>query len=174
MKKKIILITLLIFLLTAIITFIVKFSLDVNSSSKENEEKVEVINTTYEDLTKNIEEFNQVRMSVGEIFSDFIYTNVNDNMPSWKKTFSDYENVIKNITENTKILKENCIMIFKNSNVNKKCDNYKSYYNQIIDLYYDDVNEFNDGIKNYNIEVEGLDDYRKEEEIKIEVERIDL
>ena len=60
------------------------------------------------------------------------------------------ENIIKEIEKKVKKLDTSCHNTFNNKDVNKICNNYKKYYETIINIFVNDVKDVNDIVKKYN------------------------
>lgn len=149
MKKKLIIIISIIVLIViglAIYLGIKSIYKDKTDIAKD----IETINNNYELVKKEIENYNTTRLQVADIINEFYYETINDKYDSNKLLLDNYTLVIDNITKYVKELDSKCNVIYNNSDVNNKCKNYKYNYEIIVNVYMNDINNYNNKLTSYN------------------------
>ena len=148
MKKKLIIIGIIIFLAVGLIMYIL-----VNNIYKDKTDiakDIETINNNYELVKKEIENYNTIRLQVADIINEFYYETIKDNYNNNKLLLDNYTLVVDNITKYVKELDSKCNVIYNNSDVNTKCKNYKYNYEVIVNVYMNDINNYNNKLISYN------------------------
>ena len=149
MKKKLIVISICTFLLiVGILIFIL-----INNIYKDKTDiakDIEVINDNYEGMVKEIENYNSTRLSVADIINNFYYDKISSKYEENKKLLDNYTLIIDNISNYVKVLDSKCNIIYSDSNVNSKCKKYKENYELIVNVYVDDINNYNKKLNSYN------------------------
>ena len=68
-----------------------------------------------------------------------------------KNKLSNYENLVDELTKNTDNMSKLCDdMYYPDSDVNSKCLNYKSIYEQVVNYFVSDINVYNTNIDKFN------------------------
>lgn len=151
MKKKYI----VLLIIVLIICGSVKFLIDLNNEKKETEVVVSAINDNYKELENNVNEYNKYRESIGDRLSTYYQESFSSNYEDIANEFKEYDKVIVNIKNNVEKINDNCgNRIFADSNINNICNGYKSLYEEMINVYLNDVNNFNRFVNTYNEENE--------------------
>lgn len=161
-KKKIIVIGSIIIAIVviAIITIII-------INKKNIQERKDNIENAYQKLIKNVERYNNIREDVKLIINEFYYNKIEDEYDNDIKLFDDYSSILEDIKKDIDILDNNC----KNGLNDKVCNKYKITYEKLVNIYINDVNNFNKKLALYN--EEGLSENILEQYSSIYNEYID-
>ena len=144
---------LLIIIVFLIIFGVVKFVVDLNKEKEMTEEVVSIINSSYQELQSNVIEYNKYRSLVGDSLSSYYQDSFGDEYDKIVSEFEGYDKVVSNISNNIDVIKNNCgDKIFADSDVNDICNSYKSSYEEIVNVYVNDINNFNKFVNTYNSE----------------------
>lgn len=154
-KKKIkiiITITILIIMLLVSIFFGVKNIYNkVDNVNKKHQQKIELINSSYNQFSVLINDFNLKRDKLNEYMSENLYyeyfSNIKDELYDF---YVDYDKIIGSISNISLSLSEACKIDFVNEDIEKKCLSFKNAYEMVINIYMNDLNLYNKSVKNYN------------------------
>lgn len=112
-----------------------------------------------DDVTGDFEEFS-TSVSIYEEERDKLYSEVLNNLyydnmfftdVAVKERLSKYESLVKEIDKKRMALDSLCNDVYyPDSNVNSKCSNYKSIYEQVINYFMTDINFYNKSVDDYN------------------------
>ena len=95
------------------------------------------------------------------LFNDFYYDTISSKYEENKKLLDNYTLIIDNISDYVKVLDSKCNIIYSDSNVNNKCKNYKYNYELIVNVYMNDINNYNKKLNSYNDNYdEKLEEYK--------------
>ncbi len=116
-------------------------------------QRMEIVNSDYEELTKNINTFTEQR---DDLYSKYLekvdYTSFYKNNKSINSTISNYENIVEEISKKAKSLDKLCNNSYFTSNdTNEKCSNYKLLYEQVNNYFVSDINKYNKIVQDYNM-----------------------
>ena len=112
-------------------------------------------------MVKEIENYNSTRLNVASIINDFYYDTISSKYEENKKLLDNYTLIIDNISDYVKVLDSKCNIIYSDSNVNNKCKNYKYNYELIVNVYMNDINNYNKKLNSYNDNYdEKLEEYK--------------
>lgn len=135
-----------------------------------------------DDVVDTFENFS-ANTSVFESFRDDLYTEVLNNLyyesmanvdANVKNKLSNYENLVDQLEKNTHKLDNLCDDVYyPDSDVNNKCYNYKSIYEQVVNYFVSDIKVYNDNVLKYNKYQEGLKSNLKLDLYKTEKKYID-
>ena len=85
------------------------------------------------------------------VLSNVFYDTMYDDDKDVKNKLSNYENLVDELTKNTDNLNKLCNnMYYADKNVNSKCVNYKSIYEQVVNYFVSDIKVYNDNVTKYN------------------------
>lgn len=150
MKTKYLIIILII---TLAISGIVIFIIDFNHDAKKTTQTMQIIKKTSVKLDSNITEYNINRDDLAKKTSTYYKDNFVNDYKNILEILNNQEQTIKNTTKNVKILDKNCQNnIFNDSSINNICNTYKLTYEQIINVYVNDIENFNNLVDTYNNE----------------------
>lgn len=152
-KKKmlIIIISILLVILGGLLIIIY----NINKSNKIKNENMEIISSSYQDLSINVSDYNEIRMEYLNLSSDFFYETFTLDKDKYEEILNRYNEVIKKIDNNIDMVDKRCKVIYEDKNINKICDSYQGLYEKIINLYVLDIN-------NYNKKIDGYNDYKND------------
>ena len=134
--------------------FITMFISSVKKDQKEMNSRMDIINKSYKDFSKKIEEFNTMRDSLHKEFLDKVYyeTLVTQDT-EFKNKLKTYEELVSNISLSTKDnLRKYCIddIYYSSSDVNSECAAFKLGYEEMVNSFVDDINQYNSNLVQYN------------------------
>lgn len=128
--------------------FVINLKADKDATYK----RMDDVSNTFENFSANT--------SVFESFRDDLYNAVLGNVyfetmattdTIVKNKLSNYENLVDELEKNTKKLDKLCDDVYyPDGNVNNKCYNYKSIYEQVVNYFVSDIQVYNDNIAKYN------------------------
>ena len=125
-------------------------------NKKENEEKfVKTVDEKYNLLKKDIESFNKVREQYDTKVSANLFIETIDEYSNWIKEIDSYTKVINKIDKDSKYLKDNCVnKTYTDKETNNKCSAFVIAYESSINLYVNDITEFNKKIEEFKKEID--------------------
>lgn len=116
-------------------------------------------------VNDEFEEFSTVT-SLFELERDELYTNILSNLyydtllqddVVIKNRLSNYENMVDELSKRANKLDKLCNDVYyPDTNVNNRCNNYKSIYEQVVNYFVTDINLYNQNIAKYNEYQKGL------------------
>jgi hypothetical protein len=122
-----------------------------NSSNKKYQEKIELINSSYNQFSLLIEGFNSKREKLGEYMNNTVYYEdlylIKDEL---YKFYEEYDEIVGSLSTVAESLKLNCKNKLTDEDANKKCDSYKEAYEMVIDIYLTDIDMYNEKAIKYN------------------------
>lgn len=143
---KIIVITLLVFILVIGITIVIN-----TNNNKDLSENINLINDNYNELKEKTDIFNENRINIYDnILNNFYYEEVNDNYDTWNQLLKEYENSATSMDNTIEVLDEKCNYNYQDSDIKNKCSNYKKTYESIINTLVNDIQIYNEQIGKYN------------------------
>ena len=129
-----------------------QFLLGLRNDKRETLNRMFYVNDEFEIFSTNT--------SVFEEYRDKLYENVLEGMvcdsivsgdKDIKNKLSNYENLVDELEGNTLKLNKLCEdAYYPDSSTNKKCMNYKSIYEQVVNYFVTDINNYNNNIKKCN------------------------
>lgn len=110
------------------------------------------VNDVFEIFSTNTTAFENLRDELyTDVFSNLYYDNMFTDDGIIKSKLSNYESLVDELDKNAKSLKALCEDVYyPDGNVNNKCFNYKSIYEQVVNYFLSDINVYNNNIKEYN------------------------
>lgn len=128
------------------------FLIGLKADRRETQRRIVEVNNEFETFSTNT--------SIFESFRDELYTEHLSNVffesmflkdKEIKNKLSNYENLVDELEKNTNKLVALCEDVYyPDSAVNKKCFNYKSIYEQVVNYFVTDINLYNDNIDKFN------------------------
>ena len=149
-KKKKIIISIIVIVLIIIISLLILLIGKIKNDKQISNENIEIITINYEKLSKNIDDFNQIRNEYVELSSEFFYETYLEEEKKYLDILSRYKDNINKITLNINNIDDKCYMLYDDLSINKKCNTYKIIYEKLINLYIRDVKDYNNKIDGYN------------------------
>ncbi len=123
-----------------------------------NEDK-EIVNARMVDVSSTFEEFS-TEVSLYEEQRDLLYEKTLSNLfyesmfqtdKEVKAKLAEYEELVNKIDKNRRQLDYLCSEVYyPDGNINSKCMNYKSIYEQVNNYFVTDINFYNKAINEYN------------------------
>ena len=149
-------------ILIIFIAFVVIFILTTRKDKLETERNMENIKKNYNLLTNSVNKYNEIRTKYGEMSSVLLMDKYEESHEEYTKLLSDYNKVMKDIDTYITNISFRCKHNYSDSEVNKVCDNYQELYEKLVNLYINDINNYNKFIDKYN-------EYKNTELEKIEL-----
>ena len=114
--------------------------------------RINYVNDEFEIFSTNSSVFENYRNELyNVVLSNVYYDTMYDEDKTVKNKLSNYENLVDQLTKNTKKLNRLCEDVYyPDSKVNTKCSNYKLIYEQVINYFVSDINVYNENVKKYN------------------------
>lgn len=171
-KIKMILIVTCIVLVIAIIGFGVFKVIDKSNKDRRERQQRE------REIVKSFETFKEAAMSFGEDSVDYrswIKDDINaDNIHSydgWVLSLNSMTSSVDEMEKASKLLKKNCVnKKYSNKDVQEKCDSFMEAYEEVINTYVVDVEDF-------NTKIAEIKEKTKNEELKeyeLKYEKVDI
>lgn len=133
-------------LLIGISLFIVNMVKDRNETNN----NMEIINSNYNELSVNVNEYNQIRTELSGKLNNFIYEKYSLEYDGYVELLNKYNENIKKIDLNIENINDRCLVIYKDISINKICNSYKVMYEKLVNLYVSDLNNYNNKVSSYN------------------------
>ncbi|MDO5003755.1 MAG: hypothetical protein Q4E39_05990 [bacterium] len=168
-KNKKIKIIVLIGITCIIWGFVIMFISSVKKDQAEMNSRMDKIVKSYDDFSKKIEEFNNMRDSLHTEFLDKVYYEKLESQDTdFKNKLKTYEELVSNISLSTKNnLRKYCKdnIYYSSPDVNSKCAAFKQGYEEMVNSFVDDINSYNTNIEQYN---NWLDNEKNTTSLKLE------
>ena len=128
------------------------FVLGLKKDKEEIYNRISEVNNEFEVFSTNTSVFENFRDELyNVVLSNVYYDTMYDEDKAVKNKLSNYENLVDELTKNTKRLDKLCNDVYyPDSKVNTKCNNYKSIYEQVINYFVGDINVYNENVVKYN------------------------
>lgn len=144
--KKILILLVILFLMATVFLFVINYK----NEKRLLESNMGKIRDSYTSLSNNVSEYNSIREELNNKLSSFFYDSFLKEKDGYEAILSNYNTVIKNIDLDISLLDKNCDVLYKDSDINKICRTYKSLYEKLINIYVNDLNNYNERITGYN------------------------
>lgn len=145
----------IIFLIAGIISLGIGIGIMYKNES-DKQKALEALKTSivndYEDFKVKVEVFSEERTNIYQSLNKITYlTDIKVNYASLIEEYKKYEETLKEIDKVSKDLKVNCFeQEFKEVTVNNKISAFVINYEQAVNYFIQDVNNFNEKVKLYN------------------------
>lgn len=146
-KKKVIIAIVCVFL---IVLFILVLIMNIVKERKELNNNMDVIKKNYSELSTNVATYNEIRTDLLEKLNNFTYEAYPKEKEAYTEILTKYNENIQKIDNNVSKIDQLCTVIYKDISINKICDNYKLTYEKLINLYVDDLTNYNKKVTSYN------------------------
>ena len=135
------------------------FVLGLKKDKQEIYNRINDVNDEFEVFSTNTSVFESFRDELyNVVLSNVYYDTMYDEDKAVKNKLSNYENLVDELTKNTKKLDNLCNDVYyPDSKVNTKCNNYKSIYEQVVNYYVTDINFYNKSVDDYQKLIIGND-----------------
>lgn len=115
--------------------------------------RMEDVSGVFESFSTNTTVFEEFRDELyndvlGNVFYDTMYATD----ASVKEKLKEYEGIVDTLEEDAKKLDTLCgsNVYYPEGDINSKCDNYKSIYEQVINFFVTDIDTYNENVQKYN------------------------
>ena len=138
--------------LLIILGIITNFTMSFSQDKEEVAKRMKVVNSTYEIFKKEAQDFSTTRDNLyNNVFSELYFENLNLSIATCLKELQTYEAKLDKMSSSAETLKENCNGIyFPEAEVNTKCQNYATSYEEMVNYFINDVKQVNANIEEYN------------------------
>ena len=128
------------------------FVIGLKQDKDEILKRINDVNDEFEVFSTNTSVFEHFRDELyNVVLSNVYYDTMYDEDKNVKNKLSNYENLVDELTKNTRNLDKLCTDVYyPDSKVNTKCVNYKSIYEQVVNYFISDINVYNENVKKYN------------------------
>ena len=128
------------------------FVIGLKQDKEEILKRINNVNDEFEVFSANTSVFEKFRDDLYNIvLSNVYYDTMYDEDKIVKNKLSNYENLVDELTKNTRKLDKLCTDVYyPDSKVNTKCNNYRSIYEQVVNYFVRDINVYNGNVKKYN------------------------
>ena len=128
------------------------FILGLKADRTETLNRMVEVNDIFEIFSTNTTIFENSRDELyNEYLTNLFYDNMFESDGIIKTKLSDYESLVDELEKNATELKILCDDVYyPDGNVNNKCFNYKSIYEQVVNYFISDINVYNNNVKSYN------------------------
>lgn len=134
-----------------IIIIITIFFQNVKKDANKNNNTMEEIKTTYQQLETNVSTYNEIRNTLSTHLENYYTENLATDYPKLLDYLTQEENSIIEIKTNIDKIEKNCKdRIFTEKEVNTICTVYPEYYEKVVNIFINDQNQINNIIKIYN------------------------
>ena len=142
------------------------FVLGLKKDKDEIYNRINEVNDEFEVFSTNTSVFESKRDDLyNVVLSNVYYDTMYDEDNKVKNEISNYEHLVDELTKNTKKLDRLCNDVYyPDSKVNTKCNNYKSIYEQVVNYFISDIKVYNDNVNKYN-------EYQKENNSDLRVDK---
>jgi len=149
-KKKTIIISISIIIIVAIILLIMMFINNLNEDKKIVEKNINIINDSYEKLKEEVANYNDLREDMSLFINNFYYDTIEEKYSDNLVILNSYDEVVNKITNEIKILDSKCDNVYSDEAINNICNNYKNDYETIVNIFINDINNYNNKLESYN------------------------
>lgn len=128
------------------------FLLGLKNDKEETYKRMDVVSDSFESFSTNVSAFEDMRDELyNSVLSNVYYDSLYNDDAYIKERLSNYENLVDELQKNTTKLDKLCNDVYyPESDINNKCVNYKSIYEQVVNYFVTDINTYNQNIVNYN------------------------
>ena len=151
------------------------FILGLQADRTETLSRMVEVNDVFEIFSTNTTLFENTRDELyTNVLSNLYYDNMFETDGIIKVELNDYEKLVDELSNNAKVLNNLCEDVYyPDGNVNNKCFNYKSIYEQVVNYFISDINVYNKNVKSYNDYQTGLGSSNLVKEYKTKKKYID-
>lgn len=152
MKNKKIMIILIVVIIVLVFAFSLFMVIDsLNKSAQEEKKNADNVVKYYTKFKENADNFVNVRDKYYEVVVDDLYIeSVNDDYSKWVVELDNYKELVDSVIDSAKPLKNLCVnKSYGDEDVNNKCVAYIKNYETIANCFIDDINIYNEFIKDY-------------------------
>lgn len=152
-KERKILVLCLLGIVSLITGIIIMFISSLKQDQAKMNKRIDTIIKKYDKFSKDLESVNKVRDSLHKEFLDTIYYDTFEkNDTSYKNRLLEYEEMITKLSKDNNTMKDYCNsnVYYSSSDANSKCSAFNQAYEEMVNSFVDDINQYNKNITNYN------------------------
>ena len=137
--------------------FVSSFIIGLNNDRAVVRARMIDVNNTFEEFSTQVSIYEEQRDLLYETtLSSFSYDKMYAEDKAVKNKLTNHEAIVDAIGKKTTLLDELCGEVYyPDGNVNSKCVNYKSIYEQVVNYFVTDINYYNKNIDSYNTYISG-------------------
>jgi len=151
-NKKILMAIGILFAMLIIISLITILIIILNKNKETIKENINIINISYNNIKNEVSNYNNIRNDISEFINNFYYNTIEEKYVDNLKLLNDYDSIIGNITTEIKVLDSKCNISYIDDEINNICNNYKTDYETIVNVFMNDINNYNNKLNKYNID----------------------
>ncbi len=145
MKKVVSAVIILIIILLAVFIY-----LSIQKEQELYKENISTIENNYSKLTDDVNNYNSIRKELNDKITNFFYDKYLKEKESYEEILNKYNDIIVKIDNDIANINSKCDVIYKDIEINKICNSYKTLYEKLVNLYVKDINNYNHKITGYN------------------------
>lgn len=149
-SKKIFIISGVIIVFLGLIIFIIIAIQNIKKDQKQTIESINYIKEKYKILSDNVPKYNKMRSNYIEASKVLILDDYESVYEGFTNFMKDYNDLIKEFDNDVTLLDSKCDKIYPDKETNDICGYYKELYEKIVNLYINDIKEYNKFIASYN------------------------
>ena len=155
MKKKYLFIGVGVVLFGVIVLSILSLIKSFNKDKQEMLESGNLIKEAYDNVKKEVENYNNIRIDIAKLTDNFYYSTIVDVYDDNLEKFNTYDSIINDITKQITVIDSKCGQLYNEKEVNDICNIYKKDYETIVNVFINDINSYNNKLSSYNDDEEG-------------------
>lgn len=151
------------------------FIINLKADRDETYRRMDDVSDVFENFSANTSVFESFRDELyNDVLSHVYYETMHSTDAVVKNRLSNYENLVDELEKNIVKLDKLCDDVYyPSSDVNNKCYNYKSIYEQVVNYFVSDIKVYNDNIDKYNNYQKGLNSNLRLEKYNTQKKYID-
>ena len=151
MKKRVIIISLIIIIISGLVFGGYLFIKDFNEDKEKTLETMNKIKEEYKKFSPLVEKFSDERTNFYNTKEELLFLeSINDNREQINLMMADYNNVVLEAHNTSKYLQKNCKREYASHSVNNTCNLFKQGYEAIMNYYKTDIELYNKIVIDYN------------------------
>lgn len=151
MKKRIIIISIIIIIISVLVFGGYLFIKDFNEDKEKTLETMEKVKEEYKKFSPLVEKFSDARTNFYNTKEELFYLeSINDNREQINTMMNYYNNIILEAHNTSKYLQENCVREYVSHSVNNTCNLFKQGYEAMMNYYKTDIELYNKMVTEYN------------------------
>ena len=114
--------------------------------------RMDDVSGVFESFSTNTTAFEEFRDGLyNDVLGNVYYETMYVTDSSVKLKLKEYEEIVDTLEKDAKKLNSLCKNVYyPDGDVNNKCSNYKSIFEQVVNYFVTDINTYNDNVKKYN------------------------
>lgn len=149
-KKTLTIVGIILFILIIIGIIASNFIKNIKEDKKITKQNIEIIETNYEKLKKEVENYNNSRRKIATFINNFYYDTIENNYQNNLDLLEKHDDIVETITEKINILDKKCNTLYNDPKIDNICNNYKKDYEIIVNVFINDLNNYNNKLITYN------------------------